>query len=1001
MDQLEQKNLSEIIGIDEDKCVNCHACISACPVKFCNDGSGDVVKINANMCIGCGKCLIACTHEARFPINDFNSFLEDLEKGEEMIAVVAPSIASNFADHYLQLNSWLKEKGLKAIFDVSFGAELTVKSYLQHLETNNPELIIAQPCPAIVTYLELYHPELLKYLAPVDSPMLHAIKMIKRYYPDYANHKVVVISPCLAKKREFDETDLGDYNVAFVSIDEHLKENNISLSKYEPSDYDNPPAERAVLFSSPGGLLKTAERWNPDIQDLARKIEGSPNIYEYLDKLPEVIKNKMAPIVIDCLNCENGCNAGPLTMNKEKSIDEIEYYVNKRSSENKKYYKEHQLNKNNIEEIIDQYWEPNLYNRSYENLWRNVQLKYPNKSQLDDIYISMHKYSDEDVYNCTSCGYNSCEKMATAIFNGLNKPENCHFYLEKENQLSHQNLTKSEKRLNTILETAHDGFINVTEEGIISQANIAFKEMVKRNDVVGISFNTFLDDENRKVLEDQLKLRDKNITSSYELTITQSEGGKIITLVSGTPLFDENNNRIGSFAMISDITELKAAEEELKQHRDELEQKVMERTQELDEMIEELRVSNEVVNDTNSELEKLSIVASEIDNATIIMDAEGNFEWVNDGFVKLFGISKQRIQGKNIISENTPDHIKTLIQDSIKNKVSVNYEFEVFKEEGKSIWIQATLTPILDEHGEIKKIIAVDSDITSIKEKEFEILHQKEEILSQRDKIQKQKEIADNQAKSIRDSISYASRIQNALLPSRETMSKFFDDYFIFYKPKDIVSGDFYWVNEHDGKFLIAAADCTGHGVPGAFMSMLGISFLNEIVNSNNLNGQTKPNVILKELRNMVKMSLKQRGTLNEAKDGMDMAMCMFDFEKMKLQYAGANNSIIIIRDGELVEHKPDRMPIGIYVKEKDDFTNHEIELKKDDCIYMFTDGFMDQFNGITKDKFKKKRFKDLLLNMHESTMKEQKERIYSAFNVWRGGSRQIDDLLVIGIKVK
>jgi PAS domain S-box-containing protein len=1000
MEQFIQRELSEIIGIDEDNCVNCHACISACPVKFCNDGSGDVVKINKNMCIGCGKCLIACTHEARFSIDDFDSFMKDIDKGEKMIAIVAPSIAANFTENYLNVNGWLKKIGVDAIFDVSFGAELTIKSYLEHLQKDNPKVIISQPCPAIVSYLELYHPELLNHLAPVDSPMLHAIKMIRRYYQKYDNHKVVVISPCLAKKREFEETGLGDYNVGFTSIDNYFKENEKSLSGFPEVEYDNPSAERAVLFSSPGGLLKTAERWNPDISDLARKIEGSPSIYEYLDKLPKVIEENMAPVLIDCLNCENGCNAGPLTLNSENSIDEIEYFVKKRSTEYKEKYAHQDKGEKSIDEIIDDYWEDDLYSRNYENLWKNVELKYPNKAELEDIYVSMHKYSDKDIYNCTSCGYNFCEKMAIAIFNGLNKPENCHFYLEKENELSHVNLSKSEKRLVTILETAHDGFINVDEEGVVGQANMAFKEMVKRNDVIGRPFQEFLDAENRKILQEQLRLREENITSSYELTLTQSDGGKVVTLVSGTPLYDDDNKRIGSFAMLSDITELKKAEDELKQHRDELERKVKERTQELDEMIEELRVSNEVVNETNSELEKLSIVASEIDNATIIMDAKGNFEWVNDGFTKLFGISKQKVLGKNIISENTPEHIKTLIKEGIEKKVTINYEFETINKINRSIWIQATITPILDDKKKIKKLIAIDTDITALKEKEFEILHQKEEILSQRDKIQKQKEVADKQAKNIKDSISYASRIQNALLPSNDIISKFIDDYFIFYQPKDIVSGDFYWVNEVDNKFLIAAADCTGHGVPGAFMSMLGISFLNEIVSSNQLNGNISPNLILNELREMVKHSLKQKRSNNTAKDGMDLAMCMFDFKNMTMQYSGANNSVLILRDNELIEYKGDRMPIGIYVREKESFTNHEIELKKGDAIYMFTDGFIDQFNGITKDKFKKKRFKELVLNMQDLTMKEQKERIYSAFNVWRGGSRQIDDLLVIGIKI-
>ncbi len=1001
MNQLQQIELPKVIGVDEEKCINCHACISACPVKYCNDGSGDVVKVNSNMCIACGKCLSACTHEARFYNDDFSLFNNSLERNEDIVAIVAPSIAANFPNAYLNLNGWLKSIGVKAIFDVSFGAELTVKSYVEHIKKNNPKSVIAQPCPAIVSYLELYQPGLLKYLAPADSPMLHAIKMIKHYYPQYKDHKVLVLSPCIAKKREFHETGLGDFNVAYKSIAEYFKSSNVSLKDFPEVDYDNPQAERAVLFSSPGGLLKTAERWIPEISNSGRKIEGIPNIYEYIDKLPQVIEDGKAPLIVDCLNCEYGCNAGPVTIAKDKAVDEIEYYVEQRSEKNKSFYENGLESQEKLEAIINEYWEEGLYTREYKNLWANVNLKYPNKEQLNDIFISMHKYSEKDIYNCTSCGYNSCEKMATAIFNGLNKAENCHHYLETEKDYSHNELQKSEKRVNTILETAHDGFIQIDKNTIIEQANLAFREMVKRNDAVGTSLFDFLDDENKNHLLEQLKLRNKNIQSSYELTLNQSDGGKINCLVSGTPLFNDNDQNIGSFAMFSDITVLKKVENELRKSKDELEIKVLERTSELNDMLEELKVSNEVINSYNKELEKLSIVASEIDNATIIMDPKGNFEWVNDGYTKMFGSALYEVKGKNIISENTSEYVKNLINDGIKQKVLINYEFEHVRDDGSFIWIQETITPILDKKGDLKKLIAVDSDITALKENEFEITSQKEEILSQRDKIEKQRDIANKQAQDIRSSITYASKIQKALLPEKNLMKKYFPDHFIINKPKDIVSGDFYWVCERDGKHYIAAADCTGHGVPGAFLSMLGITFLNEIVNSSTYkNEELQANKILNILRQKIKRSLKQTGKDQEAKDGMDITLCILDYEKKEMQFAGANNPIFIVKNGEINEIKGDRMPVGIYHKEKESFTNHKINIEKGDSIYLFSDGILDQFNGVSMEKFMKKRFREILASVNGMSMKDQGFRFDSAINVWQGGGVQVDDMLLIGIRV-
>lgn len=217
MTSLQQIDLPKVIGVDEEKCINCHACISACPVKYCNDGSGDVVKLNSNMCIACGKCLSVCTHDARYYVDDLDLFFQSVGKKEKIVAIVAPSIAANFPDEYLNINGWLKSIGVDAVFDVSFGAELTVKSYLEHIKKNNPKAVIAQPCPAIVSYIELYQPNLIKHLAPADSPMLHSIKMTKHFYPEYKDHKVAILSPCLAKKREFDATGLGDFNIAYKS----------------------------------------------------------------------------------------------------------------------------------------------------------------------------------------------------------------------------------------------------------------------------------------------------------------------------------------------------------------------------------------------------------------------------------------------------------------------------------------------------------------------------------------------------------------------------------------------------------------------------------------------------------------------------------------------------------------------------------------------------------------------------------------------------------------
>lgn len=450
-------SLSKIINVDADKCQNCHACISACPSKFCNDGSGDHVKINDDLCIGCGQCLSACTWGARTIVDDTEAFFNDLKRGVKMVAVVAPAVAASFPEHYLNLNGWLKNLGVKAIFDVSFGAELTIKSYLEHIQKNHPKTVIAQPCPAIVSYIELYRPELLEYLAPADSPMLHTIKMIKEFYPKYRDYKVAVISPCIAKKREFEETGYGDYNVTMINLKEHLNQNGIYLDHYAKEDYDNPPAERAVLFSTPGGLMETADRWAHGIRSSIRKIEGPNTIYEYLDHLDKDVSRMKAPLIVDCLNCEKGCNGGTGTDCREFSTDELESLINRRKeSMQRKYLQDNNSDISQVEkdriiqgeisELIEENWKPHLYDRDYVNRSNHKLVTNIPQRNLDEIYLAMHKEKQEDFKNCSSCGYGNCKDMAIAIYNGLNKPQNCHYYQQKELEIN------SEKRRQAMTE---------------------------------------------------------------------------------------------------------------------------------------------------------------------------------------------------------------------------------------------------------------------------------------------------------------------------------------------------------------------------------------------------------------------------------------------------------------------------------------------------------------------------------------------------------------------
>lgn len=273
-----------------------------------------------------------------------------------------------------------------------------------------------------------------------------------------------------------------------------------------------------------------------------------------------------------------------------------------------------------------------------------------------------------------------------------------------------------------------------------------------------------------------------------------------------------------------------------------------------------------------------------------------------------------------------------------------------------------------------------------------------EQIVKERtEEVVKQKDEIAEKNKSITDSIEYASRIQTAILPSKEFAEEILPEHFILFRPRDIVSGDFFWMTKKDNLVVVIAADCTGHGVPGAFMSMLGVSFLNEIVNRHEV---TSANVILNNLRRDIKKTLGQEGKEGEAKDGMDIALCVIDIENMKMQYSGAYNPLYLFRNNELMEVKADRMPIGIYIKEKESFTNNEIDLQKGDVFYIFSDGYQDQFGGEDGQKFKTKNYKQFLLEIHQKPMAEQREILDKRIDEWRGDWEQIDDIIILGIRV-
>ncbi len=401
-----------------------------------------------------------------------------------------------------------------------------------------------------------------------------------------------------------------------------------------------------------------------------------------------------------------------------------------------------------------------------------------------------------------------------------------------------------------------------------------------------------------------------------------------------------------------------------------LEEKVAQRTSEIEKQ-------SEIIAEANKELEQLSIVASKTDNVVVILSPNGDIEYVNESFQKLNRITLKEIlaQKLNIFTSSNNPEIKSIVEDAVANRKSVNYESFNDKDPDNKVWEASTLTPIYDENSNLRKIIIIDSDITESK---------------------RQQKIIEEKHREITDSINYAERIQRTFLATTELLNQNFKDYFVFFQPKDVVSGDFYWASQlSNGNFAFATADSTGHGVPGAIMSLLNITSLEKATEHH-----LDPADILNHTRKTIIERLKRDGSAEGGKDGMDCSLICFDFKNKQLQIANANNPVWIVRGKEIIEIKPDKMPVGKHDKDKVPFTLKTLDVMQGDVVYALTDGYPDQFGGEKGKKFMIKNLKILLQANAHLPMQEQRQILETTFKNWVGGFEQVDDVAVVGVRI-
>lgn len=462
-----------------DNCIGCNKCIRACScLGACvakNENGKTFIEVDPVKCVACGACIDACEHQAREFSDDTERFFADLAKGEKISVLVAPAFKANYPKEYESLLGGLKKLGVNRIISISFGADITTWGYLNYVQQNDFVGGISQPCPAIVRYIEQYLPELLPKLFPVHSPMMCGAIYVKKYMG--VTDKLAFISPCIAKKNEIDDPNCGgyvSYNVTFDHLMQYAREHNVSGTLAS----DEIEYGLGSIYPMPGGLKENVY-WFLGDDVYIRQVEGEKHVYHYLkEHASDIASGKNKELFIDALNCSAGCLYGTAVEESHAVTDDALYEVHQIQQECKKNSKNSAWSKKltpeqRLKQLNKQFKKLDLndFIRHYTDRSETCDHTVPNAKELELIYQDMNKLTQESrCINCTCCGYETCEDMATAIYNGFSYKENCIHYLkdsaesEKAKAMELSNEVQNEKE--TILlqkETTEETLTRVNE----------------------------------------------------------------------------------------------------------------------------------------------------------------------------------------------------------------------------------------------------------------------------------------------------------------------------------------------------------------------------------------------------------------------------------------------------------------------------------------------------------------------------------------------------------
>ncbi len=434
------------VAINEEKCIGCNACIRVCPVPEANravinkENGQAIISINKDMCISCGECVKHCEHGARFYEDDTEKFFSDLKGGKKITVIVAPALRLTEPDSDAML-AYLRQIGVQVIYDVSFGADICTYMHLKAIREKKVSKVMSQPCAALVEYILKHRHNMIPMLSPVHSPISCTAAYLRKYAG--VRGDIACLSPCIAKKFEFEETGLIQYNVTFKKFVEYMT-NNFSYDKSQKFKFDNVPAYCGKIYPKPGGLKDCLLNAMPSLD--VRNSEGVPHVYEELDYYVSADRNDR-PDVYDILSCSHGCISGPGTNFEESKV--FSYMKKAESLEAKSFGERRKQTSFNADKQF-KWFEKNL---RLDDFIRAYSPKHTDNPPANDAAINaaydalLKKTHSEKHFDCRACGYKSCEQMASAIAKGINSPENCHRYTMKKIELEHQQANQANETI--------------------------------------------------------------------------------------------------------------------------------------------------------------------------------------------------------------------------------------------------------------------------------------------------------------------------------------------------------------------------------------------------------------------------------------------------------------------------------------------------------------------------------------------------------------------------